>query len=86
MRLVAKRVEKEHVQAAQLRNRSLRHFAVVGQIRGIFKTETVDFFLAMHHGHRLESQSENVERLAINEMDIQPRHMSFEFALFGSKA
>ena len=60
MRLVAQRVQKKNVEPLKLMKRRLGYFAVIGEIRGAPKAETVNFRLAMNQPHRLEARSEKL--------------------------
>src|SRR3954462_15194896 len=70
MRLVAQRVEEEHIQSLQLGQRAFGNRAVVSQISCRSKTKTIDLRLTMNQHYRLESRSEQLQwpinRLQLN--------------------
>src|SRR2546423_15056116 len=62
MRLVAQRVQEEHIQSLQLGQRAFGNLAVVSQISCRSKTKTVGLRLTVDQHDRLESSSKQLHR------------------------
>ena len=61
VRLVAKGVEKEHVEALKQRQGTLRNLAVVGKVRGFPETVSEAVAVAVLERHRDELETEECE-------------------------
>src|SRR5579863_2796179 len=77
MRTMTQGVEKQNIQILKLALRVVGNFAVVGEIRRRSKTKAQDFVFSVQQADGRELHSEEIERLAIDSVQIQTRNRRF---------
>src|SRR5207245_2546238 len=80
MRRVTQRIQKQNVQAVQLRERFGRNLAVIGQVGRISETKPEDWRFPVKQPHRHHLQPEQLEGFASKYVRLQLRDHSFAAA------